>query len=356
MMTHKDEAAEGAKALSVLGASKGGLARAKKLTPEQRSEIARAAVQARWAKAGIEPLPRATHIGELKIGDALLKCAVLEDGTRVLNQADFMRAIGRARSPKAGTGVLSTVDELPFFLQAEVFKPFITEELRASTRPIFFNDGGKSVGYNALMLPRVCNTYLKLRDKFLQETGKIPDRYARMIRACDMLMRGLADVGIVALVDEATGYQDERARDALAKILEAFIAKELRAWILTFPAEFYKELFRLRNIPYTGTVKRPQYIGHLTNDLVYARLAPGVLDELRRRTPRDDKGRLKTHLHRRLTDDVGHPKLLQHLSAVTALMKASDNWRAFKAMIDKALPRYNRLPLFDGLEPKETGE
>jgi hypothetical protein len=289
----------------------------------------------------------------LKIGDAVLKCAVLEDGTRVLNQADFMRAIGRARSPKAGTGVLSTVDELPFFLQADVFKPFITDELRMSTKPIFFNDGGKSVGYNALMLPRVCNTYLKLRDKYLKETGKIPDRYARMITSCDLLMRGLADVGIVALVDEATGYQSERARDALAKILEAFIAKELRAWVKTFPVDFYRELFRLRGIPYKEDVKRPQYIGHLTNDLVYARLAPGVLDELRKQTPRDDRGRLKTHLHRRLSEDLGHPKLLQHLSAVTALMKASETWRQFKSMVDKALPRYKRLPLFDGLESKE---
>jgi hypothetical protein len=60
-MDENKEAIEGAKALSALGASKGGLARAKKLSPEQRSEIARSAVQARWAKAGIEPLQRATH-------------------------------------------------------------------------------------------------------------------------------------------------------------------------------------------------------------------------------------------------------------------------------------------------------
>ena len=155
----------------------------------------------------------------------------------------------------------------------------------------------------------------------------------------------------------ATGYQDERARDALARILEAFIAKELRPWVRTFPAEFYKEMFRLRNIPYREDVKRPQYIGVLTNDLVYSRLAPGVLDELRRLTPRDEKGRLKTHLHRRLTDDIGNPKLLQHLSAVTALMKASDTWDGFKPMVDRALPKYKRyksLPLFDGLAIAEN--
>jgi hypothetical protein len=37
-------------ALGRLGGKKGGKARAKKLTPEQRSEIAKKAAKARWAK------------------------------------------------------------------------------------------------------------------------------------------------------------------------------------------------------------------------------------------------------------------------------------------------------------------
>ncbi|MBZ5501775.1 MAG: P63C domain-containing protein, partial [Acidobacteriia bacterium] len=233
-------------------------------------------------------------------------------------------------------------------------KPFIDEELAlALSKPILYRVSGTGMvanGIDARNLSKVCNVWLKARD-----AGNVLTKpQERIAIAADILLRGFAETGIDALVDEATGYQYERARDALAKILEAFIAKELRAWVRTFPSEFYQELFRLRNIPYKEDVKRPQYIGHLTNDLVYARLAPGVLDELRRQTPRDEKGRLRTHLHRRLTEDLGHPKLLQHLSAVTALMKVSDTWRQFKSMVDRALPRYKRLPLFDGLEPEET--
>lgn len=160
-------------------------------------------------------------------------------------------------------------------------------------------------------------------------------------------------VAIIALVDEATGYQNERARDALVKILEQFIATELRKWVPTFQPEFYKELFRLRNLKYDGSVKRPQYIGHLTNDLVFSRLAPGVLDELRRLTPRDESGRLKNHLHRRLTGDVGHPKLLQHIASLVALMRACDTWDQFKKMVDRSLPKYHPLPLFDATDQKE---
>ena len=347
-MDEKKEAVEGAKALSALGASKGGLARAKKLSPEQRSEIARTAVQTRWAKAGKEPIPRATHEGVLHIGNVIIPCAVLENGQRVLTQSGLMKALGRARQAK-GREYYDADVNMPAFLTAKNLKPFISSELEVTSSQIEFRTvrGMMAFGYPAELLPKVCDVFLDA-----DEAGALMRGQKHIAVQARILIRGLAHVGIVALVDEATGYQDERARDALAKILEAFIAKELRAWVRTFPSEFYKELFRLRNIPYKEDVKRPQYIGHLTNDLIYARLAPGVLDELRKQTPRDDKGRLKTHLHRRLTEELGHPKLLQHLSAVTALMRASETWRQFKSMVDKALPRYKRLPLFDGFESK----
>lgn len=349
MERDKSDASEGGKALSALGAAKGGLARAKKMTPEQRSESARTAVEARWAKAGKKPLPRATHEGTITIGDIVIPCAVLENGQRVLTQSGFMKALGRARQAKGRQYYKADVN-MPAFLTANNLKPFISKDLEVTSSQIeFFTVRGmRAFGYAAELLPKVCDVFLDA-----DEANALGQNQKHIAAQAKILIRGLAHVGIVALVDEATGYQDERARDALAQILQAFIAKELRAWIPTFPTDFYKELFRLRNIPYKEDVKRPQYVGHLTNDLIYARLAPGVLEELRRLTPRNEKGMLKTHLHRRLTKDLGHPKLLQHLSAVTALMKASDTWRQFKLMVDKALPRYKHLPLFDGLEPKE---
>jgi hypothetical protein len=103
-------------------------------------------------------------------------------------------------------------------------------------------------------------------------------------------------VGIIALVDEATGYQDYRTRDALAKILERFVVKEIQPYVRMFPAEFYKQIFRLNGWNYEENCGRPSVLGHWTNDIVYKRLAPGALDELRKLVPRDLKGRLKKKL------------------------------------------------------------
>jgi hypothetical protein len=111
---------------------------------------------------------------------------------------------------------------------------------------------------------------------------------------------GFARVGIIALVDEATGFQRDRTGDALARILEAFVAKELQPWVKTFPNEYYAQLFRLRGLEYnTASVKRPQYFGVLTNNIVYDRLAPGVLKELKKVIPKSESGRPKGALSQR---------------------------------------------------------
>lgn len=83
----------------------------------------------------------------------------------------------------------------------------------------------------------------------------------------------------------------------------------------------------------------PQNSPKLTNDIVYERLAPGVLSELENKNPKDDRGRRKSTHHQWLTEDVGHPALAQHLHAVIGLMRASSTWGQFHTMHDRAFPK-----------------
>lgn len=309
------------------------MARSESLSPEKRSEIARIAAANRWNK----DLPAAIYMGEIEVGDAHLACAVLENGVRVLTQSDMMRALGRSRQAK-GRGFYDADANLPAFLTAKNLKPFIPDELYVTSSQIEFRlpSGQKAFGYRAEMLPQVCEVYLKARD-----AGELARNQHHIARQADILMRGLATVGIVALVDEATGYQRDRAADALARILEQFIAKELQPWVQTFPDVFYEQLFRLRGLDFPKeTVKRPQYFGHLTNDIIYDRLAPGLKEELRNSTPKLPSGRRKHHMHRKLTPEMGHPKLREHLASVTTIMKLSNSYSEFKRNLDKIHPRY----------------
>jgi hypothetical protein len=344
---------EAAKALSALGASKGGIARAEKLTPERRSEIARFAVETRWQKVGkLTEIPQATHGSPehpLRIGDVELPCYVLDDGRRVIVQRGMMTALDMSQ----GTAGRGAGDRLAKFISSKTIRPFISNKLSEMiTEPIKFRtpSGSIAYGYEATALADLCDAVLEARKvKKTDKSAYFNYQIDHIADQCEVLVRSFARVGIIALVDEATGYQDVRAKDALAKILEAFITKELRKWVRTFPTDYYKELFRLRgwkfpNLP-ADQRKRPILVGNLTNNVVYDRLAPGVRQELKRLTPRDDKGRHKHKLFQRLTEDVGHPKLREHLAAVIALMRASTNWDQFISMLDTALPKWADTPL-----------
>lgn len=314
----------------------GGKARAIRLSPERRSEIARKAASAS-SKVRSQPIIQATHgtaDHPLRIGDLEIPCYVLADGTRVLSQQGVLDAM---HLPSRGSADGRT--RLARFFDGQAFSGIVSSELSDSTNsPIRFRTPAGSIAYGfpAEMLVHLCEAILKARD------SGISDRYNRMVVQADIIIRGLAVTGIVALVDEATGYQRDRARDALAKIFEQFVSKEIQKWIRRFPPEFYEHLFRLRGVPMSEGQKRPAYFGHLTNDLVYKRLAPGILDELQRVNPVDpDRGSRKTAHHQRLTADIGINALNSHMGAVTAIMALTPDgqYDEFVAMLDRVKPR-----------------
>ena len=116
------------------------------------------------------------------------------------------------------------------------------------------------------------------------------------------------------------------------------------------------QLFRLRGLDYSrDTVKRPQYFGHLTNDIIYRRLAPGVIDELKKTEPKLPSGRRKGAIHQRLTSDHGHPKLREHLASVTTIMALSEDYLDFKAKLNRRHPAFNENLAFDFMNDSGTG-
>lgn len=280
----------------------------------------------------------------LVIGDIEIPCYVLENETRVLSQQGFLEAVGRARKAKGGHGATGRVDKLPAFLAPKNLKPFVSNELIESTAPIPFHPtaGQRGYGYRAELLPQVCDVYLAARNS----KALLPSQ-EHIAKRCEILIRGLATVGVIALVDEATGYQRIREERALATILEKFIAKELQAWTRTFDIEFYRQICRLKRWPNLYSIKRPQVVAHYTNDFVYARLAPGVLNQLRQLNPViPETGRRKAKLFQWFNRDYGHPRLREHLAAVTALMRAAPNWESFKRSLVRAFPKeHENLPL-----------
>lgn len=292
----------------------------------------------------MDKIRKATHDGEITIGDITIPCVVLEDGTRLLSRISFIRAIGRKGKAKGGRAYDNEF-KTPVFLTAKNLKPFISEDLIENSTPIqFVLNGTQSIGYKAELLPQVCGVFLDADD-----AEKLNKNQRHIAEMCKILIRGFAEVGIIALVDEATGYQEIRRKEALQAILDKYLRKELAVWAKRFPDEFYKEMFRLRGWQWKKlSVSRPSIVGKWTKDLVYERLAPGIIQELENRNPviQGKKYRKDRH-HQYLTDDIGHPALANHLYGIIGMMRASSTWDQFYRLVQRAYPKKDEtLPLF----------
>lgn len=317
----------------------GAYARAEKLTPEQRKEIASKAAVARWNK----DVPQADYEGPLTFGSIVFNCAVIEregrEPLRIISQGEFMQSMGmyysgyiaKQHREKEATAAL------PMFLAQAALKPFVEKHLGSlQFEPIPFRmkNGSLAKGIPATIIPRICKVWVDAN-----HAGVLGSRQKQIAENAEIIVDALLDVSIIALVDEVTGFQSVRARNALQVILDAFLRKNFAAWSKRIPDEYYKEIYRLRGWQWPGMqVNRFQVVGKYTTDIIYKRLAPGIQEELEKKNPKDEKGNRKNKNHQWLTEDIGHPALAQHMHAIMGLMRASKTWSQFKALLDVAFP------------------
>jgi len=357
-----------ARELAKLGASKGGKARASVLTPEERSEIARRAVKARWARekgipisnAGdqqVETILRQTDNdakqrgpdtllvrgegnkrvslfkGDVRFGDISVPCHVLNDGSRVIAQREVIKALtGQERPSGSITRIIGINNLSPYINADNVAKKVIQYDLSGPGHQM------SAYGYEATLLIEICEAFLKARDDVVLSVGQ-----QKIAQVADTILRACAKVGIIALIDEATGYQKVRAENALRLKLEAFIAEDMQEWARMFPQEFFVELARLENVRYSPR-NRPLRWGKYVMAFVYYAFDKDVAQELKRRTPNPHYGQ---NLHQWLRD-FGREKVSAQLYQVLGIMKTCrdmDDFRQKFAFVFKKEPY--QLTFFD---------
>jgi hypothetical protein len=277
----------------------------------------------------------------LKIGTLKIPCYVLEDETRVFSEEGMQGALRLNKNyGSLAKGLLVHKNIYPY-----MYRRGVVQVLSRPLRFILPESGERCcLGYEAGLLVEICNAVLDAKEAGLLRKDQIV-----MAKRCEMIAGVISKVGIISLVDEATGYQEMRCRLALKEILAKYMSRELLTWTLRFPDDFYRELFRLKNWQWrTIPLMRPRSLGRLMHDIVYERLSPVVLEELKRKTPRRE--RVPQSYPNRTTIDVGHPALNNHLYAVTALMRASVSWDVFRRAVQRAFPKQGNQCLDRGEE------
>ncbi len=284
------------------------------------------------------------HEGELHLGGMSIPCYILEDGTRVLSGNAMQNALKLQDESDNASGT-----RLARYLNQTTLKPFIyKDKTPGHFEPIVCYKGEQKInGYEATVLADICEAFLDARKNI-----KLSARQRIIADQCEILIRGFARVGIVALVDEATGYQYERERFELEKILNAYISDEILKWQLTFTDDFYREIYRLWKLPFIPKYikNKPSFIGKLTSKYIYEQLPKGVVDRIKEKTGKTEKGNWKYKWHQALTPEIGREHLKKQIIEVTTLMSISQSKEQFDSLFQQ---KYNTTPVQLELEFNE---
>ena len=285
-----------------------------------------------------------SHEGELHLGGMSIPCYILEDGTRVLSGNAMQNALKLQDESDNASGT-----RLARYLNQTTLKPFIyKDKAPGHFDPIVCYKGEQKInGYEATVLADICEAFLDARKNI-----KLSARQRIIADQCEILIRGFARVGIVALVDEATGYQYERERFELEKILNAYISDEILKWQLTFTDDFYREIYRLWKLPFIPKYikNKPSFIGKLTSKYIYEQLPKGVVDRIKEKTGKTEKGNWKYKWHQALTPEIGREHLKKQIIEVTTLMSISQSKEQFDSLFQQ---KYNTTPVQLQLEFNE---
>lgn len=285
-------------------------------------------------------LPKATHTGVLQIGDIKISCAVLEDGTRILTHTGFSKALGRVRRAiTASVGDYRAPEQRKIvpFADAENLKPFADKVLSGGDYDHRWNmpfefilpKGGRAVGYNARLFSKVARIWFEAG-----EAGILQANQVHIAQKCKEIILALAETGIVALVDEATGYQEVRPKDELQRLLNRLLAREPLPAERVIAQGFFDEVVRVWQV-------HPQCPGlaQVFNNLVYRRLAPGLLPELKERnSDRYANGKLKKRHTQWLADPEGRHAIIRHVETVSLVLRSSQDRADAYQLLDRLLP------------------
>ncbi len=156
---------------------------------------------------------------------------------------------------------------LPEYISAKYLENYVSSELKEKlSQPISYTNQNNrlTAGVDATILPDICDVWITAKEK-----GALNEDQVKTAERAYILMKGFATVGIIALIDEVTGYQEIRDKLALQEILDKYLLDYRATWARRFPDEFYKEIFRLNRWPYNpSSVRRPSISGVLRDQKI----------------------------------------------------------------------------------------
>lgn len=184
---------------------------------------------------------------------------------------------------------------------------------------------------------------------FLRRTKRISGAYLDYAANCEQFMLGLAEVGLAAMIDEATGYDKIKQKNEYQELFKEFIREEHSNWVKEFPNEFFDQLYRVYHCEKKGQ-NHPSFFAHVITKYVYWPLADShgaILEQLKDKDPIVSRNGRRYKLHQFLSDEIGKSALRMHIGSVVTLLTLSADKGAFQRNFKKRYPKAGDQMEFD---------
>lgn len=268
----------------------------------------------------------------LRIGDVELDVFVLDSKQRLISKKAMANSLNL--KSEGGNAFMRTMSR-------KGINSVLSDKLRKMIKePISFYTlrGELADGYQAETLIEVCDALIEAKNQ-----NKLAPSQAFLAIQAEIIFRSAAKIGIVALVDEATGYQD-KTRDEYRRLFDQFVRQEFTQWEKEFPDKFFDMIYRLYGLKREApdSSRHPQFFGHFIRKYVYYALANSngaILEQLEERNPVVyDSGGRKRKFFQYLTEEVGVPAFRQHLWQVVGIGESVRDRIHFERSFYRAFP------------------
>jgi len=246
---------------------------------------------------------RVIHSGPVRFGDVECEAVVLDNGARGFIQRQMMKAVGFSEKKQSSRFLIFLAELSP--------KALI---IMQNTGCQVVNPGHGNANFVSYeIVPEICDAVI---DAALD--GVLHPQRRHLIAPCRKIQAALSRVGIVALIDEATGYQYRRESSALQDLFAKLIREHVSDWQRRFSPDFYEAIFALYGWKYQGHAHGiPAIVGKITLRYVYEAIFPAAIVA-------EIKARQKSErLHQWLTNEGGLPLLEKQINALIVIAKTS---------------------------------
>jgi hypothetical protein len=326
----------------IVGKARGGKAAAALLTPEQRKDRAQKAALSRWQPSGDIPVPEAIRDGQLQIGDIWIDCYVLKDGRRLFHKRGLAKALGL--KSEGGNAFMKSMGR-------KSLGSVITGSLREKLdNPVIFKplSGDPAHGYEGIFVIELCDAIWEAG-----RAGKLHPNQEFLSKQSEIIVRSSAKVGIIALIDEATGYIKDKQKEEYRELFKEFIRSECREWEKEFPDQFFEMLYRMYNLKRNkDKTRHPQFFGKFIRKYIYSPLANSkgaILEMLDEKNPVVYKsGGRKFKMFTFLSDEIGLPSFRAHMWQIIGIGNATRTKEGFQKGFNSAFPKSgDQMGLFE---------